>query len=428
MFTVGQEIQLHGLSTVKYNGLHGVVVKLLTKSGRLKIKLDRHPKPIAVLAAHATNITMNRFVQLPKKNIVDVLKFFTIFEVASTHRFVNKDFRDAGQARIHERGGRKLFEEGNNFVKGSGFKTINVELGKALIDAASLAGCEVALLNEDVHFQRKMCEEHPNDADEILFMNEIINQMKQQPPYSEAFYIIGDTYRRGNCGEKKQQEAPQWYAKAIKLGHAGAMNDMAHCYRHGMYGLKLSYSKAVELYARAAALGQGLARANLSEFYLRGVGGLQRDPKTAKELLVASSLQGVQDGQYQLGCLLKYGSEDGLPMSMPPVSDRLFHPLFLKAAEQGSPGAQNEMGQLYLNAGGLFETVQQNVVVALEWFTKSAVQGFMNSEYMVGVIYEHGLGLPEGADPIQAVEWYTKAAAQGDQQAEEAIARLMPLM
>ena len=72
--------------------------------------------------------------------------------------------------------------------------------------------------------------------------------------------------------------------------------------------------------------------------------------------------------------------------------------------------------------------MQQNLVLALEWFTKSAVQGFMNSEYMVGVIYEHGLGLPEGADPIQAVEWYTKAAAQGDQEAEEAIARLMPLM
>ena len=47
--------------------------------------------------------------------LVWILEFFTIYEVAGLQRLVCREFRDAGQERIHERGGRKLFEEFMNF-------------------------------------------------------------------------------------------------------------------------------------------------------------------------------------------------------------------------------------------------------------------------------------------------------------------------
>ena len=44
--------------------------------------------------------------------LVRILEFFTMYEIARLQRLVCLEFRDAGQDRIHERGGRKLYEEG----------------------------------------------------------------------------------------------------------------------------------------------------------------------------------------------------------------------------------------------------------------------------------------------------------------------------
>ena len=44
--------------------------------------------------------------------LVLILEFFSMHEVAQLQRLVCREFRDAGQERIHERGGRKLYEEG----------------------------------------------------------------------------------------------------------------------------------------------------------------------------------------------------------------------------------------------------------------------------------------------------------------------------
>ena len=50
------------------------------------------------------------FAKRPRVMLVKILEFFTIYEVAQLQRFVCREFRDAGQERIRERGGRKLFE------------------------------------------------------------------------------------------------------------------------------------------------------------------------------------------------------------------------------------------------------------------------------------------------------------------------------
>ena len=49
--------------------------------------------------------------------------------------------------------------------------------------------------------------------------------------------------------------------------------------------------------------------------------------------------------------------------------------------------------------------------LAVEWYTKAAMQGDTRAQYNLGVMYEKGLGVIE--DAKVAVEWYTKAAMQG---------------
>ena len=49
--------------------------------------------------------------------LVWILQMFSMHEVAQLQRLVCREFRDAGQERIRERGGRKLFEEGLAFFQ-----------------------------------------------------------------------------------------------------------------------------------------------------------------------------------------------------------------------------------------------------------------------------------------------------------------------
>ena len=83
---------------------------------------------------------------LPRAIVVHVLKYFDIHEVARLQRLVCREFRDAGQERIHERGGRKLFEEGRALVNGYDHQTIDKPRGRLLLGASRDFGCRTALV------------------------------------------------------------------------------------------------------------------------------------------------------------------------------------------------------------------------------------------------------------------------------------------
>ena len=66
-------------------------------------------------------------------------------------RLVCREFRDAGQERIRERGGRKLYEEGRAFVFGEDHQIIDEQRGELLLQAARGAGCRT------LDVQDRMC-------------------------------------------------------------------------------------------------------------------------------------------------------------------------------------------------------------------------------------------------------------------------------
>ena len=86
---------------------------------------------------------------------------------------------------------------------------------------------------------------------------------------------------------------------------------------------------------------------------------------------------------------------------------------YRKAAEQGSPDAQLQLGLIYLH--GLGE-IDKNDIEAVKWFRKAAEQGAANGQYEMCVMYHDGTGIEQ--DYGKAVEWCIKAANQGNSYAQ----------
>lgn len=66
--------------------------------------------------------------------------------------------------------------------------------------------------------------------------------------------------------------------------------------------------------------------------------------------------------------------------------------------------------------------VLDNVEMALEWYHKAAEKGSAEAKYILGNMYEHGVGVPQ--DSIKALRWYLRAAKQGNKDAKKAIERI----
>lgn len=77
-------------------------------------------------------------------------------------------------------------------------------------------------------------------------------------------------------------------------------------------------------------------------------------------------------------------------------------------AEQGNPLAQAKLASLYLLGR---DGVDKNEALAADWMEKSANQGVVDAQVVMGALYDRGIGVV--ADRDKATKWYEKAAAQG---------------
>ena len=81
--------------------------------------------------------------------------------------------------------------------------------------------------------------------------------------------------------------------------------------------------------------------------------------------------------------------------------------LWRPLAEQGDASAQYSLGVMYDHGQG----VPRNYSEALAWFRKAAELGHAGAQYNLGVMYADGQGVD--MDAKRAAEWYRKAADQG---------------
>jgi TPR repeat protein len=81
---------------------------------------------------------------------------------------------------------------------------------------------------------------------------------------------------------------------------------------------------------------------------------------------------------------------------------------YRKAAGQGNAMGQFMLGVLYDNGDG----VPQDYGQAAAWYRKAAELGYAKALDCLGDLYRDGKGVPQ--DYAQAAAWYRKAAEQGD--------------
>ena len=90
-----------------------------------------------------------------------------------------------------------------------------------------------------------------------------------------------------------------------------------------------------------------------------------------------------------------------------------------QAAESGDPGAQTELGVLYLDGEG----VPRDLTQAVNWLQKAAELGSAEAQYRMGTFHAAGRGVPRDNDEAskwyrKAAEWFRKAAEEGSPQAQ----------
>ncbi len=92
-----------------------------------------------------------------------------------------------------------------------------------------------------------------------------------------------------------------------------------------------------------------------------------------------------------------------------------------KQADAGNAEAQFNLGRIYLRGEGstgaaYVREVPKDIPKAVEWFQKAAMQGNVNAQRDLGMLFKLGIGVKE--DAKSAFMWLQKAAAQGNDVAQ----------
>ena len=126
---------------------------------------------------------------------------------------------------------------------------------------------------------------------------------------------------------------------------------------------------------------------------------------------IKAAEQGNPAAQYNLGLFHEIGQ--GLPQDY-----KLSASYYLKAAKSGFAAAQNNLAYLYKNGMG----VPRDSVQAAFWYQKAANQGFTNAQFNLAVLYEFGQGVKQNYQV--ALNLYKLAADKGVPQAQANLAVL----
>ena len=156
----------------------------------------------------------------------------------------------------------------------------------------------------------------------------------------------------------------------------------------------------------------------------------------AREALATKAVQtmkraesGEVRSKFELG--LMYAGGEGLPKD----AVRAFN-CILAAANEGHAPAQDFVGTIYAEAGGLLiDTPQpfdwralhgpkhllesnpaENAILAFDWFSKAATQGLAEAQYHLALTIESGG--PRTRNPMEAARWFRLAADQGHAEAQ----------
>jgi len=181
--------------------------------------------------------------------------------------------------------------------------------------------------------------------------------------------------------------------REAETGDQKAQTDLGIAYYQNQHGAGINYEKASKWFEKAAKEGYAEAQYHLSIMYAKGQ-HVPNDQKKSFELLKQSAENGHPAAQYYLGTAYR----DGL-LGLHPDKDKALTWIG-KAAEQAFAGT----------LAGL--SASPDLQAFVDWVRKSAAEGNADAQFILGVLYETGIGgVPQ--DLKEAIQWFEKAARQG---------------
>ena len=192
--------------------------------------------------------------------------------------------------------GQWLWEEGQVYYHGLGFRKKDRERGMSMIEASASSGFPMAVaychfngrngLNKDVKKAFDMC----------------VKIEKETNGYHWAQELLGDCYQDGHGVGKDAKKTFEYYSLSSEQGNSLAMLSLGHCYDFGT-GTDVNETKAFEWYEKSANLGNYLAMYNVGECYKDGTGEVTKDLRKARGWYTKAAAQGDKDAQAALDAL-----------------------------------------------------------------------------------------------------------------------------
>lgn len=142
------------------------------------------------------------------------------------------------------------------------------------------------------------------------------------------------------------------------------------------------------------------AQLKVASAYLEGLEGVSVDAAKGANWYQKAALQGSPKAQNNLGDLYQKG--EGVTEDHARAVE-----LYAKAAEAGLAEAQSNLARMYAKGLG----VKKDENLAMEWWSKAAAQNHVGAMRNIGVMYYNGYGVK--VDFEKAVHWFRKAADQG---------------
>ena len=243
-----------------------------------------------------------------------------------------------------------------------------------------------------------------------------------------AQWMLGVMYFNGEGVVPDREKSALWQTIAAELGHAGAQFRLGFLNEKG-YGVAQHTFRAIDWYLRSARQGNVNAQFSLGQLFYYGE-GVQADHAISLTWYEEAAENGDAQSQYDAAWMYfsGYGASRNGAKAME---------LFGQAAAQGHRGAaalipifqqaESSNASTEFTVGAMYRDGRETAkdeAIALDWFTRSAEQGYVEAQYSLGVMYRDCCG-ENGSDYESAIAWLQIAANSGHVLAKEELESLL---
>ena len=255
---------------------------------------------------------------------------------------------------------------------------------------------------------------------------------------SRSPYLLGRCYENGQGVDKNIPMALECYEKSYNLGNIGACFPIARIYETGKE-VECNLLEAVSWYEKGASKGDPECACNLGFCYYIGK-GVEKDFDRAKDLFLAHSDYNSEI-QKNLGVIYYKGTRTCKP------NIEMAKKWFVKASENGNISSMINLGRIYKEEKNrtvamewykkaaeldskkgayfygfhLYKYEEDKWEEAYKWIKKSAENKHPSAEFLLGLFYKCGVGIP--VDHTKALYWFNIAAEDNYEQAYSHIGR-----